>query len=223
MSTLLLRLAGPMQSWGTESKFDVRKTAKEPSKSGVIGLLASALGRQRDEPVDDLVQLRFGVRVDREGILQRDYHTAKAKGDKEGYVTNRYYLADAVFLVGVESDDDAFLIRLRDALLRPEHSLYLGRRSCPITLPLALGIRDGGLRQTLISEPLLIERPDSSSSVRCRLVMDDDGSGRGTGRVRDVPVSFDPANRTYGWRGIKIETITIVSSETEHDPMAELR
>ena len=105
MSTLLLRLAGPMQSWGTESKFDVRKTAKEPSKSGVIGLLASALGRQRDEPVDDLVQLRFGVRVDREGILQRDYHTAKAKGDKEGYVTNRYYLADAVFLVGVEFDD----------------------------------------------------------------------------------------------------------------------
>ena len=37
MSTLLLRLAGPMQSWGTDSKFDVRRTGREPSKSGVIG------------------------------------------------------------------------------------------------------------------------------------------------------------------------------------------
>ena len=221
MSTLLLRLAGPMQSWGTESKFDVRKTAKEPSKSGVIGLLAAALGRRRDESVDDLVQMRFGVRVDREGILQRDFHMVK--GEKDSYVTNRYYLADAVFLVGVESDDDVFLVRLHEALLRPEHPLYLGRRSCPITLPLTLGIRDGGLRQALVSEPLLIERPDASSAVRCRIVMDDDGNGRVTGRVRDVPVSFDSTNRTYGWRGIRTETITVVSGEPEHDPMAELR
>lgn len=43
MSTLLLRLAGPMQSWGTDSKFDVRRTGREPSKSGVIGLVAAAL------------------------------------------------------------------------------------------------------------------------------------------------------------------------------------
>ena len=43
MSTLLLRLAGPMQSWGTDSKFDIRRTGREPSKSGVIGLVAAAL------------------------------------------------------------------------------------------------------------------------------------------------------------------------------------
>ena len=39
MSTLLLRLAGPMQSWGVQSRFSVRDTGLEPSKSGVIGLL----------------------------------------------------------------------------------------------------------------------------------------------------------------------------------------
>ena len=39
MSTLLLRLAGPLQSWGTDSKFEVRRTENEPSKSGVIGLV----------------------------------------------------------------------------------------------------------------------------------------------------------------------------------------
>ena len=45
MMTLLLRLAGPMQSWGTASKFRERDTGREPSKSGVVGLLAAALGR----------------------------------------------------------------------------------------------------------------------------------------------------------------------------------
>src|SRR3990172_4719032 len=47
MPTLLLRLVGPMQSWGTTSRFDQRDTGKEPSKSGVIGLLAAALGIDR--------------------------------------------------------------------------------------------------------------------------------------------------------------------------------
>ena len=47
MSTLLLRLAGPMQAWGADSRFDIRKTNREPTKSGVIGLLAAALGLRR--------------------------------------------------------------------------------------------------------------------------------------------------------------------------------
>ena len=74
MSTLLLRLAGPMQSWGTDSKFDVRRTQREPSKSGVIGLIAAALGipRQDQEILHTLVSLRFGIRVDREGTMIRD-------------------------------------------------------------------------------------------------------------------------------------------------------
>ena len=73
MPTLLLRLAGPMQSWGTTSRFDERDTQLEPSKSGVIGLLCAALGRDRAESVDDLAALRMGVRVDREGVPMRDF------------------------------------------------------------------------------------------------------------------------------------------------------
>ena len=61
MSTLLLRLAAPLQAWGINSKFDIRKTEREPSKSGVIGLLAAALGRRRDESLDDLTALTFGI------------------------------------------------------------------------------------------------------------------------------------------------------------------
>src|SRR5262245_45694114 len=83
MGTLLLRLAGPMQSWGTDSRFSVRDTGLEPSKSGVIGLLCAALGKPRVEQPGDgqptlakLSALRMGVRVDREGVMRRDFHTA---------------------------------------------------------------------------------------------------------------------------------------------------
>jgi CRISPR system Cascade subunit CasD len=74
-STLLLRLAGPMQSWGTQSRFGIRDTGLEPSKSGVIGLLCAALGWGREHDVTDLAELRMGVRVDRAGVLRTDYHT----------------------------------------------------------------------------------------------------------------------------------------------------
>ncbi len=69
MSTLLLRLAAPLQSWGIDSKFDIRRTGREPSKSGVIGLICAALGIKRDddEMVSQLATLLFGVRVDKEG------------------------------------------------------------------------------------------------------------------------------------------------------------
>src|SRR5438552_4458096 len=126
MSVLLLRLSGPFQSWGTQSRFTVRDTGLEPSKSGVLGLVCAALGfphaatewryKNRTIPFDQLRDLVMGVRVDREGSMKRDYHTAgggkingqpygvaKASGAKpEAVVSTRYYLADADFLVGLE-------------------------------------------------------------------------------------------------------------------------
>ena len=47
MATLLLRLAAPLQAWGADSKFETRKTNREPTKSGVIGLLAAALPERK--------------------------------------------------------------------------------------------------------------------------------------------------------------------------------
>lgn len=149
---LLLRLCGPMQAWGTQSRFSVRDTGLEPSKSGVIGLLCAALGRERDEPVADLVALRMGVRVDRPGVMQRDYQTAggyhrredegygvptPAGGDPRTVLSTRYYLADADFLVGLAGDLD--LLHQLDAALRaPVHQLMLGRRAFPPSTAVAL-------------------------------------------------------------------------------------
>ena len=135
MATLLLRLAAPLQAWGADSKFETRKTGREPTKSGVIGLLAAALGLRRDEreALLRLTGLRFGVRVEREGQLLVDYHTAKTQDEKTSYVTYRHYLQDAVFLAGIESTDTALLQQLQQALLHPAFPLYLGRRCCPPT------------------------------------------------------------------------------------------
>ena len=99
MATLLLRLAAPLQSWGSDSKFETRKTDREPTKSGVVGLLAAALGLRRDdtEGLARLNGLRFAVRADQEGSLLVDFHTAKSRDTS--YVTYRHYLLNTMLAV----------------------------------------------------------------------------------------------------------------------------
>jgi CRISPR system Cascade subunit CasD len=193
MSVLLLRLCAPMQAWGIQSRFGVRDTAREPSKSGVIGLLAATQGRPRDAAIDDLAVLRMGVRVDREGTLLRDYHTAqdvyRAKGGiKPTELSTRYYLSDACFLVGLEGGV-TLLTELHAALRDPVWSLYLGRRAFTPGEPpwLADGLREGDLLETLATYPWLKGEPKTSPLVR--MVIED----RSGDEVRpDQPLSFAP-------------------------------
>jgi CRISPR system Cascade subunit CasD len=136
--TLLLRLSGPMQSWGMQRRFSIRDTGLEPSKSGVFGLLCAAVGAPRGDD-ETLWRLReslvMGVRVDREGVMKKDFHTAKdvakasGSGTKETEISDRWYLADADFLIGLESDDEALLRVLNKALAHPVWQLFLGRKS----------------------------------------------------------------------------------------------
>jgi CRISPR system Cascade subunit CasD len=161
--TLLLRLKAPMQAWGTSSRFSIRETGKEPSKSGVIGLLCAALGMSRDEANTDnatfneLTKLKFGVRVNQEGVMQRDYHTAQniAKADggtKDTELSTRWYLADADFLVGLESEDLQLLETLQNAVKNPKWQLFLGRKAFVPSVPIYLakgGIQTGELEDVL--------------------------------------------------------------------------
>jgi len=212
MNVLLLRLAGPMQSWGVQSRFSVRDTGLEPSKSGVVGLLCAALGRHRYEPMDDLARLTMGVRVDQEGLLARDFHTAKnvlkaGGGIKDTEPSTRYYLADARFLVGLEGDDLALLTQLRAALRDPVWPLYLGRKAFVPGEPvwLADGLRsDETLREALATYPWLgcdsKKRPD-----QVRLVLEDPEHGS---EVRpDQPLSF--AERRFAPRRVTTMFVTL--------------
>lgn len=79
--------------------------------------MAAALGIQRNEDISSLNQLRLGVRTDQEGRLLKDFHTAHS--EKNSYITTRYYLSDAIFLVGLECEDKGFLQKLEYALKHP--------------------------------------------------------------------------------------------------------
>ncbi|MEU1290280.1 type I-E CRISPR-associated protein Cas5/CasD [Kitasatospora sp. NPDC005856] len=172
-AVLVLRLAGPLQSWGDRSAFNRRDSRPQPTKSGVVGLLAAAAGYPREADLTELVGLRLGVRVDQPGTLLRDYHTVSdyrgrplpqagvnAKGlqkptspAKDTHVTHRYYLQDAVFVAAVQGPA-ALVETLAEAIRRPAFPLALGRRSCVPTQPLALGaVRDGTLEDVLAQEP----------------------------------------------------------------------
>jgi CRISPR system Cascade subunit CasD len=233
MSTLLLRLAAPMQSWGVDAKFDRRGTERLPTKSGIVGLVAAALGRRRDESLEDLRALRFGVRVDREGRLLRDYHTAKS--EKAAYVTQRYYLSDAVFLAGLEGDE-ALLEKIEHALHRPMFPLFLGRRACPPEGRLSLGIRSGkSLSEALREEPWLVSDwmlRKAGSEALMSIETNGTEQDANTYFQRDDPISFDQIHRQFGFRRVHEFGLILVSNSgsrravaeelTEHNPMPEL-
>lgn len=172
---LLLLCAGPLQSWGHHSHFNQRDTAAFPTRSGILGLLAAALGRDRDEPVDDLARLGLTVRVDRPGVLLRDLHTVggglpaaatvttaqgkKRSGDTTTLLSHRYYLADAAFTIAVTSPSPSgLLIDCERALRAPRWPLFLGRRACPPTGPLFLALVDDALHH-LVRLPLAAPTP----------------------------------------------------------------
>ncbi len=200
MDVLLLRLSGVLQAWGTQSNFGVRDTGQEPSKSGVFGLLYAALGYSRDVPFDeDWANLRMGVRVDQEGTVLRDFHTAGIDGirstdgrkvlTKYPVVSNRYYLADARFLVALGSPNLEFLRRLHAALRAPVWPLYLGRKSCVPGEPVWLrdGLYPGSDLLTVLSAyPWLGCEPDRAAE-RLRLVIEDE---EGVAIRPDQPLSF---------------------------------
>jgi CRISPR system Cascade subunit CasD len=230
MSTLLLRLCGPMQSWGTYSRFSIRDTGLEPSKSGVLGLLCAALGKPRLERPGDgfptlatLSRLKLGVRVDQEGWVRRDFHTAgggphddckgrrdygviKADGSKGGTVTSaRYYLADADFLVGLEGDRGLLEI-LDQALQRPVWQLYLGRKSFvpskPIRLPEKPPLGPSLVEATLFKA--LESHPWPEGKKRLRLVLET-APGEGAETRKDVPLDFE--RRSFDVRTVRTDFI----------------
>jgi CRISPR system Cascade subunit CasD len=162
-----------MQSWGYRSRFDYRDTALEPTRSGVIGLICAAMGIARGEDISrfDLIR-RMGVRVDKEGRPERDYHTALAviKANGKGtdtVVSYRDYLADASFTVGLQSEDLQLLQDIADALQSPKWPLFLGRKAFPLALPpLKPGDvpKEGCLEDHLLSDDkkkrVVLETPD---------------------------------------------------------------
>lgn len=225
MATLLLRLQGPMQSWGTTSRFDERDTQLEPSKSGVLGLLCAALGRDRSEPVQDLAALRMGVRVDREGVPMRDYQTATGVMIASGkpdltrtVVSPRFYLSDAVFLVGLEGEDHPLLERILAALRAPVWPLALGRKSFVPGMPVMLpnGLLDLPLEAALRCwSPLVLQKPQPTDQEVRYLIED---ATEGSVRLDQPVAPF--SERSFGPRFVKTLFAPLGGATHVSDPTA---
>lgn len=166
---LVLHLAGPLQAWGVRGGFnDYRDTADHPTRSGVLGFLACALGRPRGSGPGNLAELDLAVRIDRPGAVMEDYHTIGGQSEQEvvpsadgdrrkgAFITRRAYLADAAFTIAL-TGPASLLLTLEDALDHPVYTPYLGRRACPPEHPYNLGIQPGTPLHILNTVP--VDRP----------------------------------------------------------------
>ncbi len=168
---LIFRLYGPMASWGDVAVGTYRPTFDHPSKSAVMGLLAAAIGIRRDEE-ENLRKMAesydFAVQVDASGTMLRDYHTSQvppsgtgrnekhfatrkdelavSKSDLKTILSTRDYYCDAVYTVCLwgKSDEVPYSLEtLAQKLKEPEFVLYLGRKSCPLAMPVDAKVVSG--------------------------------------------------------------------------------
>jgi CRISPR system Cascade subunit CasD len=162
MQVLILRLEGPLMSFGDVAIDEIRPTRRLPARSMLTGLLANALGyAHRDVAALDRLQerLRFAARLDQEGQGLVDFQTAELSQHDPLWTTHgvpaeraggaasysgpalryRHYRADAAVTVALtlapagESPD---LAALEAALRRPERPLFIGRKGCPPSRPI---------------------------------------------------------------------------------------
>ncbi len=223
-NTLFLRLEGPLQAWGERARWSVRDSAPEPTKSGMVGLLACALGLSDDDDLRELsVSVRLGIRCDRPGVPLVDYHTVvegvlSAEGKikmnsktkkAETVVSWRHYLCDASFLAAVRAEA-SLVERLSGAVQAPHWPVYLGRKSCPPSRPLFEGAANhASLEEALLAWPYR-SADGSTEPVVVRAVVEcgpADGVRRrdeivsrsrrsfGPRYSRDVPLTLTPEGR----------------------------
>lgn len=163
MDYLVFQLQGAMASWGEAAVGEYRGSHEHPTASAMAGLLAAALGLRRDQEAD-LRALNagylFGIGVSQSGALLRDYQTAQVPGrasmkgrrhvtrkdelslartDLNTILSTRDYRQGVDLLVAVQARADAphALADLQKALEQPTFVLYLGRKSCPPSAPMA--------------------------------------------------------------------------------------
>lgn len=221
---LALLLDGPMQSWGHASRFDRRTTALHPTRSGIVGLIAAAMGIDKHAPDESeqlgrlepliLTTLQLG-RLDRRGETMpirrlEDYHTvtgirrASGKVEDDATVqTYRHYLLDARFAVLIEGPA-LLLEEIATALRDPKWGVWFGRKSClPATPVLAAG---PGERFVVWASLLTrIGLPTTLTEEHFDRVVEVKPGSPDADRLDDAPIAFGaPIGNRHGPRWIQV-------------------
>ena len=153
---IIFTVAAPMGAFADLAGHERRHSGTWPARSAVLGLVGAALGVRRDEVAGQkkLSRWRIAVSVLSRGVAFRDFHTvqtvptarikrpatrrdaleALGSGDNP-LITWRDYLSDCAF--GVALWDVEGHEEILEALSRPHFILYLGRKSCPLSAPMA--------------------------------------------------------------------------------------
>ncbi len=188
---LLFRLYGPLASWGDIAVGTHRPSYDHPSKSAVMGLLAAAIGIRRNEENKhrELAEAyNFAVLVNSPGVFLRDYHTAQIpsarslkkqnhivtrkeelgveKEELTAVLSSRDYYSDSLYTIAIWPKEDSETIPyslelFEKKLNEPEFVLYLGRKSCPLALPVEAkivscdGLKEAFDKAEFKCEPLL--------------------------------------------------------------------
>lgn len=161
---LVFTLAAPMGSFGGLAGHERRGSDIWPKRSAILGVLGAALGIERSDAVGQGTLKRWKVAVSMlsESVPLRDFHTvqtvpstkvkrpnsrkqalnrlkeqalSKLKKIDNPVITRRDYRCDCVF--GVALRDGPEIEEARNALERPVFTPYLGRKSCPLSAPMA--------------------------------------------------------------------------------------
>ncbi len=156
---LMFQLHGPLAAWGDVAVGEYRPSLGHPSKSAIQGLLAAAMGVDREsESTHQSMATGYGVGVciRSAGDRLRDYHTTQVPDGRHSHasrkdeltrdpqrlntiLSQRDYLTDHYCQVAVWRCDEQSpfsLAELQAGLAIPEFTLCLGRKSCPPDLPL---------------------------------------------------------------------------------------
>lgn len=216
---LMLCLEGALQSWGEDSKWDLRDTADMPTKSGIVGILACAMGLERNDPmICELSEaLTIAVREDRKGTRMLDYQTVtgnpliNAEGKKRSlgntFISPRQYIQDACFVVMIECND-SWRERIVYALKHPKWCVYLGRKNCVPSRPILLGITQdyANLPDALEHYPIQDKRDSKTkdSVTLCRYESEIPNERDAAMSRQDVrlPRGYRQFTRRKVWRGI---------------------
>jgi CRISPR system Cascade subunit CasD len=152
-------LAAPVGAMGSLAVGERRGTWDRPGRSAVLGLIAACLGLEReDEAGHKALETGYGMalRVERLGPLLADYHTAQVPPQRRArtfrtrrdeltapdlgtILSRRDYHMDVVVFVALWPRDDSAhwpLEAIAEAMGEPQFVPYLGRRACPLMLPL---------------------------------------------------------------------------------------
>lgn len=187
---LVFQLYSPLASWGEEAVGEIRHSASVPTRSALLGLLAAATGIRRDEEARlNAVNQHYHIAVHSLSSQERwlrDYHTVSAPRENKKYhyytrrdelclapeetgtlISQREYRCDGYWHVAVSATSGApfTLAALREALLAPHFPLYLGRKSCPLALPLAPRLMKGTLREVLLQASQVLKPAELTTSL----------------------------------------------------------